>query len=138
MLDGSWFFECQCGSDEHTLRFTLDEKEKEIYTSVYLNCWRPWHKRIWLAVKYIFRYTCKYGHFDCYLMKNEDVKRMREMLDDFDRMERYKKGDIVKLKEYGLVEILGIYENNKYSIHVKCFNEAKTLTKEQFEELLDG
>jgi len=27
MLDGTHYFECACGSDEHTIRFTLDKED---------------------------------------------------------------------------------------------------------------
>lgn len=37
MLDGSYFFECKCGSDEHTLRFILDREDNCIYTTIFLN-----------------------------------------------------------------------------------------------------
>ena len=53
MLDGTYYFECQCGSDEHTLKFTLDkggdacDDVAEIYTSVFLNAWEPWYRRAW-------------------------------------------------------------------------------------------
>lgn len=83
MLDGSYFFECRCYTEEHTLRFTLDKKDHEIYTSVFLNDWMPLYKKIWTAIKYVFGYKCRYGHWDCWIMQAEDAKRLRDMLDDF-------------------------------------------------------
>jgi hypothetical protein len=41
MSNGTYFYECACGSDEHTIRFTLNKDEKEIYLSVFLNQYRP-------------------------------------------------------------------------------------------------
>lgn len=78
------FFVCQCFSDEHTLRFTFDTEEMEIFTSVFLNAWEPWYKRLWTAIKYFFGYKCKYGHWDSFIMKHEDVSRLRELLDQFE------------------------------------------------------
>ena len=71
------YFECECHSDEHTLKFKLfpDIEEPELYTSVYLRQWRPWYKRIWVAIKYIFGYKSKYGDFDCFSMKREDASK---------------------------------------------------------------
>ena len=83
MLDGSHYFECKCGSDEHTLRFTLDKNDKEIYTSVFLNQYRNVFKRIFVAIKYIFGYKCKYGHWDCWLMRDEDAQNLLKMLNEF-------------------------------------------------------
>jgi len=31
----STFFECQCSSSEHTLKFIYDEEDRELYTSIY-------------------------------------------------------------------------------------------------------
>ncbi|MGA1842993.1 MAG: hypothetical protein ACMUIS_00335 [bacterium] len=83
MLDGSHYFECKCGSDEHTLRFTLDKNDKEIYTSVFLNQYRNVFKRIFVAIKYIFGYKCKYGHWDCWLMRDEDAQNLLKMLNEY-------------------------------------------------------
>ena len=84
MLDGTYFFECQCGSDEHTMRFTLDVSEEDptIYTSVFLNEW-SFMKRIWIGIKYIFGYKCIYGHWDNWLMCDEDAKRLRDMCNNY-------------------------------------------------------
>jgi len=94
MLDGTEFFECECGSDEHTLRFILhldnhpNNKEghvpmPELYTSVFLNHYDRWYKRLWRGIKYIFGYKCKYGHFDSFTMKPSDAERMIKMCETF-------------------------------------------------------
>ncbi len=80
MFDDTQYFECQCSSAEHALVFTLDQEESEIYTEVFLNNYRPWWKRVGVAVKYVFGYKCKYGHFDCFLMQNKDADRLITML----------------------------------------------------------
>ena len=84
MLDGTYFFECQCGSDEHTLRFTYDKEEHEIYTSIFLCDWQRWYKRLWVALKYALGYKCKYGHWDNWLMRDDDVGRFKEMIEKFE------------------------------------------------------
>lgn len=80
MLDGTEFFECACHSDEHTLRFILsfDDDDPCIYTSVFLRE-RQWWKRIWPAVKYVFGYKCRFGHWDCFELKPEDAQRLMWM-----------------------------------------------------------
>ena len=83
MLDGSYFFECKCGTDEHTLRFTLDKKDREIYTSIFLNNYRNIFQRLFVAIKYIFGYKCEYGHWDCWIMRDEDIQELSKMLKDF-------------------------------------------------------
>ncbi len=85
MLDGTYFFECACGSDEHVLRFTLDKQEREIYTSIFLNQYRPLWKRIFVAFGYVLGYKCKYGHWDSWIMREEDVQRLKDMIEEFER-----------------------------------------------------
>jgi hypothetical protein len=82
MLDGTEYFDCICHSPEHTLRFVLDLDTDDpiIYTEIFLNQYRPWYKRIWVAIKYIFGYKCKYGHWDSWELKIEDAKRLAQML----------------------------------------------------------
>jgi len=88
MLDGSYFFECQCGSSEHILRFTLDASDEDpgIYSSVFLDSDVPWYKRLWMGIKYIFGYRCKYGYFGCWLMKDEDIERFQMMISKYQNM----------------------------------------------------
>jgi len=83
MLDGSHFFECSCSSDEHTIRFTIDDEDGEIYTSVFLNQYRTWWETVWVGIKYIFGYKCQYGHWDCWIMDPNDAVRLRDMCDEF-------------------------------------------------------
>jgi hypothetical protein len=84
MLDNSYFFECACGSDEHTLRFTLDKEDNLIYTSIFLNYPSSFLGRIWLALKYIFGYKCKCGHWDCWILRKEDAQRLKNMLNELE------------------------------------------------------
>lgn len=81
MLDGTEFLECACHSDEHTLRFTLSlNEEPVIYTSVFLGSY-PWGwKRFKTAVRYLFGYKCRYGHWDCFEMQSADAFRLQGML----------------------------------------------------------
>ena len=73
------FFVCDCYSNEHTLRFGLDLEDTEdvyLYTSVFLNQYRGLFKRIWVATKYVFNYTCKYGHWDRFELRKQDADRL--------------------------------------------------------------
>jgi hypothetical protein len=57
------------------LRYWWDPEEKEIYTDVYLPD-KPWYKRIWLAIKYVFGYKCRYGFWDCTVMGMDKVEKL--------------------------------------------------------------
>jgi len=64
MRDETLFLECECHSDEHVLRWSLvaDPKWPALYTSVFLCQYRNVFKRVWVAVKYVLGYKCRYGH----------------------------------------------------------------------------
>ena len=74
------YFECACHSSEHTLRFMWDDEDNSIYTEVLLSQYHGFFKRVWMALKYVFGYTCRYGHFDCFLMQPKDADRLKQML----------------------------------------------------------
>ena len=85
MLDGTHFFECDCGHAEHTIRFIVnkDESYPELYTEMMMNSYHGFFRRILIAVKYIFGINCKYGHFDTWLLNRNDANRLREVLDEY-------------------------------------------------------
>lgn len=85
MLDGSHYFECRCDSIEHTLRFVVDNDPDDpcIYVEVNLNDWRGFWKRLWVGIKYIFGYKCKYGHWDITELKNEDIIKLKDICNTF-------------------------------------------------------
>jgi hypothetical protein len=86
------FLVCACYSDEHTLRFTYDLETNDFWTSVYLNP-KPWYKRVWVALKYVFGYQCKYGAWDCFLLNPQDADRM---IATMTRVRDWKQDDHVK------------------------------------------
>lgn len=81
------YFTCDCYSPEHTLRFVMHPNEEgwpaELYTEVYLNQYRSFFKRAWVALKYLFNYKSSYGDFDCWLMQPEDAVRLKELLEGY-------------------------------------------------------
>lgn len=77
----STFFECECYSPEHILRFTYDEEDKELYTSIFLCQYRNIFKRFWVAVKYVLGYKCIFGAWDCFIFKNEDIEELSKLLE---------------------------------------------------------
>lgn len=88
------FFRCRCYSDEHTLNFSLDTEDEYgpfLYAHIFINTYDNIFKRIWTGIKYVFKYKCKYGHWDEWILNETDAKRMRNMLDEFIRLEEAKK-----------------------------------------------
>ena len=73
------YFECCCRSPEHVMHFVLygpSEPEICVYTFLQPDSVL---KRIWNAIKYVFGYKCRYGHFDEFLMSPKDVDRVIEL-----------------------------------------------------------
>ena len=74
------FIVCTCLSPEHTLRYIYDEENDELYTEVFLHNHNSFFKRIGIAVKYVFGYVSKYGHFDCTIIAKEEMVKLRTFL----------------------------------------------------------
>jgi len=84
-------FECICYSDEHRLTFQIDDDIKngwkpEFYTSVFLAEHSDIFKRIWTAIKYIFGYKCRYGHWENFIMNEKDIDRMLTVLQNYKKV----------------------------------------------------
>jgi len=76
----SKFFECACYSSEHTLKFMYDGED--LWTEIYLHQYKSFFKRICCAIKYVFGYKCKWGDFDCFVFKTEDLPKFRDMISE--------------------------------------------------------
>lgn len=82
------YFNCQCHSFEHLIRFTLDEwhnysgtaTKPELSIAVHLNNWAPWWRRVWLGLKYIVGHDDGFPHYDEMLFRTEDADRLMAML----------------------------------------------------------
>lgn len=89
MLDGTEYFDCVCGSFDHTLRFVLDLDENHdddlsfptLYTEIALGHYLPWYKRIILGIKYIFGTDVKFA-YNCWEINgdSDDPDRLIEMI----------------------------------------------------------
>lgn len=81
------YLDCACNSSDHTLRFiTHDEykgDEPAMYTEVQLRQYHRWYARLWAAIKYVFGYECRYGHWDCFLFEKATAVRLRDLLNTY-------------------------------------------------------
>ncbi len=90
------YFDCECSSAEHTLRFIYLEPHKiggvecpaELYTEIHLNQYRNFFKRIWVAIKYVFGYKCQYGHWDVWTLNHNDCERLRDLVNKIIEMKK--------------------------------------------------
>lgn len=92
------YTECLCHSDEHALKWKwdtdLENDDPNVYLSYFLEQYHPWYVRIWIAMKYIFGYKSKCGHFDCTMLNDQDVADLVDFLVEFQN-----RGAKISLKE---------------------------------------
>ena len=89
-------FDCECHTPEHSIRFTYDPDDGDLYMSVFLWKWSFW-KRVWIAVKYIFGYTSRYGDFDSGpSFEKNDLSRLITLL----KRSKKRKREIEELQNY--------------------------------------
>lgn len=77
------FFDCECHSAEHTLRFDFDPADGELYVTVFLRASQPWYRRVWSAVGYVFGRDRRWGDFDCFIMQSQDRARLADVVEQF-------------------------------------------------------
>lgn len=75
------YFECQCTSYEHVVRFTLDPLDGETWIQVGLNYCLPWYKRVWVALLYICCIEPNMGHYAECQLRFDDFTRLHDLLD---------------------------------------------------------
>jgi len=92
MESRSEYFECNCHSPEHTFRFWLDEHDPGLYGYVFLGG-VPWWQRILKAVKYVFGYRCRYGFFDEFILQENDVDRLMDLLQRYKKAAQHRQSD---------------------------------------------
>lgn len=78
------YFECDCTSCQHTLRFTYDRECDDLVIETYLSQYHGVMSRIFLAIKYVLGISSRCGHWDCVLISKKRlttfqkyVKRIR-------------------------------------------------------------
>jgi len=45
-------------------------------------CSSGFFQRIWIAVRYVFGYECRYGHWDCWSLNIEDAESLKKLLEE--------------------------------------------------------
>ena len=77
------FIRCSCGSPEHQFILTRWPEEDELSLEVHLVTWNNLLRRLWIAIRYVLGYRCRYGHWDEVLISKDKAQEMREFLDGF-------------------------------------------------------
>lgn len=74
-------FICECHSLEHQVHFWYDDEFQQVYIEVHLVKY-GFFARVKYALKYIFGYKSRFGAFDEFIFKPEDLKKLKEYLKD--------------------------------------------------------
>jgi hypothetical protein len=74
-------FVCACESMEHQIAFTCDDNWETVIATIHLVPEYNIFKRIWKAIKYIFGYRCKYGHFEEFIFNPENADHLQQVVD---------------------------------------------------------
>ena len=95
------YFECDCGSKEHTFCVTSEQSEDQFPPQLYfyfqLIQYRGFIKRLSVALKYIFGYQCRYGHWDTVNLSEDDTNRLIVLLHQHRvRLEKFSREQIKK------------------------------------------
>jgi len=72
-------FICACYSLEHQMILSYFDDEPDVYMSVHL-CRLPFFKRLWAAICYVFGKRSAFGAFEEIVLREEDVKRLNDVL----------------------------------------------------------
>jgi hypothetical protein len=88
MKRNRFYLECDCNSIEHNLRFSYieDDETPQLFVDVPLLSRPRWYKRVWFALKYVFGYRCRYGHFDEFVFSPDEVRQLKEFMEKFEKM----------------------------------------------------
>ena len=82
----SLFVVCECSHDFHTIRFSYLEAEgrypAELNIHYQLMQHHGFFRRVWTALRYVFKRTEPYGHWDCTLIGEDEVQRLRKFLNE--------------------------------------------------------
>lgn len=81
------YFECDCGSPEHSIKFIYDTQDEipDLYIVVNLINYRNFWKRLVLGIKYIFGITSKYGYFNEFILRQEDISKLNQLCQKFQK-----------------------------------------------------
>jgi hypothetical protein len=66
---------CKCHSLEHQYSFYYS-KEDGLFCEPHLSTYLPFYKRLILGIKYIFGYKSRFGAWDEFLFKDEDLNKL--------------------------------------------------------------
>jgi len=74
-------FDCICSDFNHTIRFSYDPSDNELWLEVRLSREPNIFKRILNAIRYAFNIENGYGEYDVWILNNYDKERLIKILE---------------------------------------------------------
>ncbi len=71
---------CSCNSAEHQIVIHKDSEDKLLYLHIHLTN-RSFFKRLLTAMKYVFGYHCKFGHWEEVILSQDHADQIQKMAD---------------------------------------------------------
>jgi hypothetical protein len=90
-MDNTEIFICECSSAEHQMIIRWDSEDLDddfVYVTIHLNPEYSIWNRVKHAIKYIFGYRSRYGHFDEIILKKSDANNLQKVVDVMRRSNR--------------------------------------------------
>lgn len=75
---------CECNSSEHQIVLNYDVDDNYVYCSIHLVKYR-FFKRLIHGIKYIFGYTCRYGHFEEFILSDRHVDKLKTLTNSLEK-----------------------------------------------------
>lgn len=75
------YIQCECSSDEHLVKLSRwkndsgDPDDDWVSLTVHLHAWEGFFRRIWVAIKFVFGYRCRYGEWDEVVISPSDFDK---------------------------------------------------------------
>jgi hypothetical protein len=70
------YIECACYDCEHVIRIQRDSIDKEVYVEININPYQSFWKRVYSAILFIFCKAHKYGHYDTFIINDEQREKL--------------------------------------------------------------
>jgi hypothetical protein len=64
------------------MRVRVVKDEEDVWIEVQLNHTKNFFQRVVAAVKYIFGYESRFGHWDCTILSEEEQNKLMKFLND--------------------------------------------------------
>ena len=77
-------FICSCCSLEHQVAFWQwkDENYNELYINIHLYAHENFFKKLWTGIRYIFGHRSRFGEWDEFIFRQEDLQELKEFLNN--------------------------------------------------------